>query len=90
LARMTGTGPVKSFPVIMESVCMSEDGIRVNDTGVEWLRFTIWNPIFETVVDALRVFLVLRLEFGFASLSIAPREDIRHQFVILSELRESL
>jgi hypothetical protein len=33
-ARITGTGPEKSFPVILESVCMSKDGVRFNDTGM--------------------------------------------------------
>lgn len=34
-ARITGTGPEKSFPVILESVCMSEGGFRSNDTGMK-------------------------------------------------------
>ena len=34
-ARITGTGPEKSFPVILESVCMSEGGFRSSDTSMK-------------------------------------------------------
>ena len=52
-ARITGTGPEKSFPVILESVCMSKDGFRFNDTGMTWLRLTVWNPVFQTMINPL-------------------------------------
>lgn len=42
------------------------------------------------MIYALWVLLVLGLELGFARLSISTREDIRHQFIILAELREGL
>jgi hypothetical protein len=34
-ARITGTGPEKSFPVILDSVCMSEGGFRYNVTDTK-------------------------------------------------------
>jgi hypothetical protein len=49
-ARITGTGPEKSFPVILESVCMSKGGFRFNDTGMTRLRLTVWNPVFQTMI----------------------------------------
>jgi hypothetical protein len=52
-ARITGTGPEKSFPVILESVCMSEGGFRSNDTVMKWLRHTVWNSVFQTMINAL-------------------------------------
>ncbi len=52
-AHITGTGPEKSFPVILESVCISEGGLRFNGTGVSWSRRTVWNPVFQTMVNAL-------------------------------------
>ena len=53
-------------------------------------RLTVWNPVFQTMVNPLCVLLVLRLELGFTSLSISPREDIRHQLIVFTELRKSL
>jgi hypothetical protein len=52
-ARITGTGPEKSFPVILESVCISKDGLRFSDTGMTGLRLTVWNPIFQTMINPL-------------------------------------
>jgi len=52
-ARITGTGPEKSFPVILESVCMSRGGFRFNDTGMARLRLTVWNPVFQTMINPL-------------------------------------
>lgn len=42
------------------------------------------------MIDTVRVLLVLSLEFGFAGLSISPREYIGDQFIVLTELRKSL
>jgi hypothetical protein len=42
------------------------------------------------MIDALGILLILRLELGFASLSISPRKDIRHQLIVLAKLGESL
>ena len=53
LARITGTGPEKSFPVILESVCMSKGGFRFNDTGMTRLRLTVWDPVFQTMINPL-------------------------------------
>jgi hypothetical protein len=53
LARITGTGPEKSFPVILESVCMSEGGFRFNGTGMKRSILTVWNPVFQTMINAL-------------------------------------
>jgi len=53
LARITGTGPEKSFPVILESVCMSKGGFRFNDTGMTRLRLTVWNPVLQTMINPL-------------------------------------
>ena len=53
LARITGTGPEKSFPVILESVCISKGGFRFKDTGTTWLRLTVWNSVFQTMINPL-------------------------------------
>ena len=52
-ARITGTGPEKSFPVILESVCMSKGRFRFNDTGTTRLRLTVWNPVLQTMINPL-------------------------------------
>lgn len=53
LARITGTGPEKSFPVILESVCISKGGFRFKDTGTTWFRLTVWNSVFQTMINPL-------------------------------------
>ena len=51
---------------------------------------TVWNPIIETVSDAIGVFSIFSFEFILASLPITTRENKRNKFVILAELGEGL
>ena len=63
-ARISGVGPEKSFPVILESKAISEKG---NQSGNENLSMPLTrrSSVIQAVVYPGWVFLVLGLEFIF-------------------------
>lgn len=89
-ARISGTGPEKSFPVIRESVFISKERYQRDFSGKcrGWL--TDRDTIIETVIDSCVIPLVLHFEFILARFPITARQDICNKFIILPILRKGL
>lgn len=90
-ARISGVGPEKSLPVIRDRVSIS--GRVMRTTGERMLNVTIHTvgcAIIEAIRDSRGVLLILSFKLVLTRLAIPSRENIRDEFVVLTELRERL